>query len=440
MKAFMTVCAVLAAGANSVNLRPAFTPTYPHGSLRPSLMSPYSLGPFNGPVMSIQPYSTYGPDLMAPPPMSVPVIPGGYLIKREAESPYHIKTKVVNAKTGTDQETEVKVDPQGNGFSYQHIQQEDVLQRNMDINQQQMMNQYRSMAQIPVTSNTYNGGMRSSLNDVMMRDQNMMSGMDERDMMYNNMLGYRVNTYQDDSCKDAHEVCTNLTSFCNNAGIATMCKSACGLCTPTTGRSFQQIDDRDMFNVNQAMNVDGMKIDELMALGDTMRSMKNKMMPKMALWYSPTMRNNYNMPSQMDMVDDRDIYSRQQAMNQMTMAKKSQQLNADRMLFKREAADSPAFTYNVIAEHPVSDATRDIYRQFYNLPSSTPVYYMRVNQMHPDGGVSYVHRPVNTLMMPRPPMVYSIYNTLNTVRGAVAPTSKVEVVRKGQTYGYHTMA
>merc|ERR1711926_59577 len=170
----MTVCAVLAAGANSVNLRPAFTPTYSHGSLRPSLMSPLSLGPFNGPVMSIQPYSTYGPDLVAPPPMSVPVIPGGYLIKREAESPYHIKTKVVNAKTGTDQETEVKVDPQGNGFSYQHIQQEDVLKRNMDINQQQMMNQYRSMAQMPVTSNTYNGEMRSSLNDVMMRDQNMM--------------------------------------------------------------------------------------------------------------------------------------------------------------------------------------------------------------------------------------------------------------------------
>ena len=101
-------------------------------------------------------------------------------------------------------------------------------------------------------------------------------------------------------------------------------------------------------------------------------------------------------------------------MNQMMMAKKSHQLNADRMLFKREAADSPAFTYNVIAEHPVS---RDTYRQFYNLPSSTPVYYMRVNQMHPDGGVSYVHRPVNTLMMPRPPMVYSIYNTLNTGKG-----------------------
>jgi len=395
MKAFMTVCAALAAGANSVNLRPAFTLTYPHGSLRPSLMSPYSLGPFHGPVMSIQPYSTHGPDLVAPPPMSVPVIPGGYLIKREAESPYHIQTKVVNAKTGTDQETEVKVDTQGNGFSYQHIQQEDVLQGN--INQQQMMmDQYRSMAQMPITSNTYNGEMGSSL-----RDQNMMSGMDERDMIYNNMLGYRVNTYQDDSCKDAHAVCTNLTSFCNNAGIATMCKSACGLCTPTTGRSYQQIADRDMFNVNQAM------------------------------------RNNYNMPSsQMKvnaMVNDRDIYSRQQAMNQMMMAKKSQQLNADRMLFKREAADSPAFTYNVIAEHPVS---RDTYRQFYNLPSSTPVYYMRVNQMHPDGGVSYVHRPVNTLMMPRPPMVYSIYNTLNTV----APTSKVEVVRKGQTYGYNTMA
>ena len=63
------------------------------------------------------------------------------------------------------------------------------------------------------------------------------------------------------------------------------------------------------------MNVNGMKIDELMTLGDTMRSMKKKMMPKMALWYSPTMRNNYNMPSQMDMnarVNDRDIFSRQQ--------------------------------------------------------------------------------------------------------------------------------
>merc|ERR1719322_219762 len=148
-------------------------------------------------------------------------------------------------------------------------------------------------------------------------------------------------------------------------------------------------------------------------------------------------RNNYNMPSNQMKVNAMDIYSRQQAMNQM-MAKNSQQLNADRMLFKRDANDSPAFTYNVIAEHPVS---RDIYRQFYNLPSTTPVYYMRVNQMHPDGGVSYVHsRPVNTLMMPRPPMVYRIYNALNTGRGAVAPTSKVEVVRKGQTYGYNTMA
>jgi len=329
------------------------------------------------------------------------------LIKREAESPYHIQTKVVNAKTGTDQETEVKVDTQGNGFSYQHIQQEDVLQRNIS-QQQMMMDQYRSMAQMPVTSNTYNGEMRSSL-----RDQNMMSGMDERDVIYNNMLGYRVNTYQDDLCKEAHEVCTNLTSFCNNAdncgAIATFALintcitcSACGLCTNTTGRSYQQIADRDMFNVNQAM------------------------------------RNNYNMPSSQMKVNAMDIYSRQQSMNQMMLAKKSHHLNADRMLFKRDANDSPAFTYNVIAEHPVS---RDTYRQFYNLPSSTPVYYMRVNQMHPDGGVSYVHRPTTTLMMPpTPPMVYSIYNTLNTVRGAVAPTSKVEVVRKGQTYGYHTMA
>merc|ERR1719322_433968 len=115
-------------------------------------------------------------------------------------------------------------------------------------------------------------------------------------------------------------------------------------------------------------------------------------------------RNNYNMPSNQMKVNAMDIYSRQQAMNQVMMAK-SNQLNADRMLFKRDANDSPAFTYNVIAEHPVS---RDTYRQFYNLPSTTPVYYMRVNQMHPDGGVSY--RPVNTLMMPRPPMVYSIYN------------------------------
>merc|ERR1712226_1217978 len=347
MKAFMTVCAVLASGgANSVvNLHPAFTLTYPHGSLRPSLMSPYSsLGPWvNGPVMSIHPYSSYGPDLMARPPMSVPVIPGGHFIKREAESPYHIKTKVVNAKTGTDQETEVKVDTQGNGLSYQHIQQEgDRLQRNMDNNEQQMMmGQYRSMAQMPVTSNMYNAGeMRSNLNDVMMRDQNkmsgMMSGMDERDMMmYNNMLGYRVNTYQDDSCKDAHAVCTNLTSFCNNAGIATMCKSACGLCTSTTGRSFQHITGRDMFNVNQALKVNGMNIDELMTMGDTLRSIENKMMPKMALWYSSNMRNNYNMPGQMNimdpMVDSRDIFSSQQNRIELVTRPEKLQLNADRM-------------------------------------------------------------------------------------------------------------
>merc|ERR550517_2179539 len=117
-------------------------------------------------------------------------------------------------------------------------------------------------------------------------------------------------------------------------------------------------------------------------------------------------------------------------MNQMMLMSEKSQLNADRMLFKRDA-DS-AFTYNVIAERPVSthDATRDVhYSQFYN-PPSTPaaVYYMRVNQMHPVGGVSYVHRPLNTLM-PTTPMVYSIYNTLNTVR-SVVPTSKVEVVRK----------
>ena len=78
-----------------------------------------------------------------------------------------------------------------------------------------------------------------------------------------------------------------------------------------TTKPFQQYSTHQHF-YSIAMNVNGMKIDELMTLGDTMRSIKNKMMPKMALWYSPTMRNNYNMPSQMDMVDDRDIYSRQQ--------------------------------------------------------------------------------------------------------------------------------
>merc|ERR1712241_1284163 len=75
---------------------------------------------------------THEPLLTGSLPWTCHVNPAAYLIKREAESPYHIKTKVVNAKTGTDQETEVKVDTQGNGFSYQHIQQEDVLQRNIN--------------------------------------------------------------------------------------------------------------------------------------------------------------------------------------------------------------------------------------------------------------------------------------------------------------------
>ena len=63
------------------------------------------------------------------------------------------------------------------------------------------------------------------------------------------------------------------------------------------------------------MKVNGMKIGELMTMGDTMRNFKNQMMPKMALWYSSNMRNNYNLPSQMNMdamIDSRDILSRQQ--------------------------------------------------------------------------------------------------------------------------------
>merc|ERR1712045_982837 len=124
MKAFMTLCAFLAGSVSADSqhilnrisfdqLTGVTSPLIPAGaaySMYPSPVNPISYA-------NVLDYSS-------------PLV--YHLIKREAEpdTPYVFKTEVVNPEDGSEYRSEVQVDRNGNGRSYQRVEQKEGMQIN----------------------------------------------------------------------------------------------------------------------------------------------------------------------------------------------------------------------------------------------------------------------------------------------------------------------
>merc|ERR1711973_232911 len=124
MKAFMTLCAFLAGSVSAdsqhilnrisfdqlTGMTSPLIPAGPAYSMYPSPINPIS-------YTNVLDYSS-------------PLV--YHLIKREAEpdTPYVFKTEVVNPEDGSEYRSEVKVDSNGNGRSYQRVEQKEGMQMN----------------------------------------------------------------------------------------------------------------------------------------------------------------------------------------------------------------------------------------------------------------------------------------------------------------------
>merc|ERR1712045_771986 len=128
MKAFMTVCALLAASAHADSQVFMGRPQFYHQYLQPQVG-----------------FSTYGYGM----PSYGMVMPNYYhprtFIKREADAdmPYEVRSKMTTSPLSR-QEYKVKVDQMGNGQSYQHVERQqdmysDLMMRDQMMDRQRMM-------------------------------------------------------------------------------------------------------------------------------------------------------------------------------------------------------------------------------------------------------------------------------------------------------------
>merc|ERR1711963_282565 len=121
MKAFMTLCAFLAGSvsADSQHILNRISFDQLTGMTSP-LIPAYSMYPSPVDPMSYTNVLDYSSPLVY------------HLIKREAEpdTPYVFKTEVVNPEDGSEYRSEVQVDRNGNGRSYQRVEQKEGMQMN----------------------------------------------------------------------------------------------------------------------------------------------------------------------------------------------------------------------------------------------------------------------------------------------------------------------
>merc|ERR1712117_24379 len=123
MKAFMTVCALLAASAHADSQMFVGRPQFYHQYLQPQVG-----------------FSTYGYGM----PSYGMVMPSYYhprtFIKREADAdmPYEVRSKMTTSPLSR-QEYKVQVDQMGNGQSYQHVERQQDMYSDLMVMDRQMM-------------------------------------------------------------------------------------------------------------------------------------------------------------------------------------------------------------------------------------------------------------------------------------------------------------
>jgi len=261
-----------------------------------------------------------------------------HLIKREAEpdTPYVFKTEVVNPEDGSEYRSEVQVDRNGNGRSYQRVEQKEGMQMNNLMDR--LMDQMN-----PVNNYQLN------------RDQ---LRMDQRQMDQMRMNQRQMDQRQMDQMRMAQ-----------------------------VNRDQMRMDQRqmDMMRMDQ-VNRGQMRMDQQRQMDSRVYSMESNRMMDRDMMNRRMSGNMMNMDSQM--ANQMNLNNHRN--NQMMMG-------AGRRMMKREAKISPAFTYTIMTEHPsemrkAEEQLRSTGRMSYRIPSSMRMMspYQGMYMMRPAMGQSDV--------------------------------------------------
>merc|ERR1712212_98463 len=392
MKAFMTICALLAGSASADPQYIQNLVSYKHPAGIP--LVPYSLS-----ALPLNPISYTN---IIHPTIPSAIIPTTFIhqgiIKREAEpeTPYAYGSKVVNLKDGSKYEFDVKVDKNGDGKSHQRVEQHDntPVARDNYLMDQRMIEQNRmdrlrmdQMKQQVMEKNLLD--MRKS--EQMKKEQNRL---DQR-LMYQNQMDQRQT---DQRMMSQNQMEQKLMDQ-------------------------NQMDQR-MMSQNQ--------MDQRMMARNQMS--QNRMDQRMT---NPMMRSQDQMDSRMySMMGQREMG----LMNQRMMDNSRRQMSGNRInqnvqdmecnqmqsrhMMKREAA-GPSFAYTVSTGHPSEQSRHMMQLINYQMPIVDSIPLPSMHLVHPDGGLSY-----------RVPSLMSyVLRPVNMFTG-----SRVDVQQDGQGYGFRTIA
>merc|ERR1711962_569258 len=330
MKAFMTLCAFLAGSVSAdsqhilnrisfdqlTSMTSPLIPAGPAYNMYPSPINPIS-------YTNVLDYSS-------------PLV--YHLIKREAEpdTPYVFKTEVVNPEDGSEYRSEVQVDRNGNGRSYQRVEQKEGMQMNNLMDR--LMDQMN-----PVNNYQLN-------RDHLRMDQRQMDQM-------------RMNQRQmDQMSRDQMRMAQ-------------------------VNRDQMRMDQRqmDMMRMDQ-MNRGQMRMDQQRQMDSRVYSMESNRMMDRDMMNCRLCGNMMNMDSQMANQMNMNNHRNNQVM-----------MGAGRRMMKREANISPAFTYTIMTEHPsemrkAEEQLRSTGRMSYRIPSSMRMMspYQGMYMMRPAMGQSDV--------------------------------------------------
>merc|ERR1712142_99258 len=337
MKAFMTICALLAGSASA-------DPQY---LLRSGIPYSTQLTPFS---YSYQLAPTVGYSNVI------------RLIKREAdpESPYAYEAKVVNPGDGSKYQFDVEVDQFGDGKSHQRVEQHDntPMARDNYLMDQTMIEQNR-MDRLRM-DRMRQRVMEQNLNADQRHAEPMMLENERQDQrrVYQNQMDQRQMTQgQIDQRQMPQNQMSQRQMSQNQVSQRQMAQS--------------QIDQSRM-DQNQMGH----------RMANPMMMIGNQNDPRM---YSRMEQDKMDMVNSRMLNDNR----RQTGVNRMMRNNnviERGQMQSGRMM-KREAG--PSFSYTVSTGHPSEQSLRMIDTINYLMPIVDSIPLQSLHQVHPDGGVSY---------------------------------------------------
>merc|ERR1712180_375189 len=326
MKAFMTICALLAGSASA-------DPQY---LLRSGIPYSTQLTPFSY-SYQLQPTVGYSNVL--------------HLIKREAdpESPYAYEAKVVNPGDGSKYQFDVEVDQFGDGKSHQRVEQHDntPVARDNYLMDQAMIEQNR-MDRLRM-DRMRQRVMEQNLNE-QRRAEPMMLEKERQDqrLMYQNQMDQRQMPQNQ----------MNQRQMSQNQ------------------MSQRQMSQSQMDQSRTDQNQMGHR------MANPMVRIGNQNDPRM---YSRMEQDKMDMVNRRMLNDNRRQTSGNRMMRNDNVIERGQ-MQSGRMM-KREAG--PSFSYTVSTGHPSEQSLRMIDTINYLMPIVDSIPLQSLHQVHPDGGVSY---------------------------------------------------